>query len=80
MSPSILLDLEGHVWMVGGASGGPHIITGTAQVFLNALGRGMDPLAAVVSPRVHNQLLPDELFVEDFSYVSGQCVGLCALV
>ena len=32
MSPSVLLNRDGAVWLVGGASGGPHIITATAQV------------------------------------------------
>lgn len=68
MSPSILLDSRGKVRLVGGASGGPHIITGTAQVILNVLGRGMDLLRALTHYRVHSQLLPDEVDCEHHLY------------
>lgn len=71
MSPSILLDGKNNVRLVGGASGGPRIITGTAQVILNVIGRGMDLLTAVVSPRVHSQLLPDIVYAEDQSLLFG---------
>ncbi len=64
MSPSILVDSTGQVKLIGGASGGPRIITATAQVILNIIGRGMDLLTAVVSPRLHNQLFPEKVDLE----------------
>lgn len=70
MSPSILLSPSGKVRLVGGASGGPRIITGTAQMILNVIGRGMDLLSAVTSPRIHTQLFPETLCVENHTYVS----------
>lgn len=70
MSPSILLSPTGKVRLVGGASGGPRIITGTAQMILNSIGRGMDLLTAVTSPRIHTQLFPNTLCVENHTYVS----------
>jgi len=65
MSPSILLDSNsGEVKLIGGASGGPRIITATAQVILNVIARGMDLLSAVVAPRLHNQLFPEKVDLE----------------
>lgn len=63
MSPTIVLDDEGQVLAVAGASGGPRIISGTMQALLNALG-GMDAYPAVASPRLHHQWMPDVLFAE----------------
>jgi gamma-glutamyltranspeptidase/glutathione hydrolase/leukotriene-C4 hydrolase len=74
MSPSILVDVstgQERVWMVGGASGGPRIITATAQVLLNVLGRGMTLLAAESSPRVHHQLSPNFVDVENRTIAWG---------
>ena len=51
--------------MVGGASGGPHIITATLQVILNFMVRGMDLLSAVCEPRLHSQLVPDRVYIEN---------------
>lgn len=62
MSPTIVLDERG-VLAVGGASGGPRIITGTLQALLNALS-GMDAGAAVAAPRLHHQWLPDRVDLE----------------
>jgi gamma-glutamyltranspeptidase len=52
------------------ASGGPRIITATAQVLLNVIARGMDPLAAVNTPRIHHQLIPDIVYAEE-----QRCLG-----
>lgn len=64
MSPTIVLDADGRVLLVAGASGGPRIITGTMQAIIHAIG-GMDAGNAVASPRVHHQWLPDRLEFED---------------
>lgn len=63
MSPTIVLDSEGRVLAVAGASGGPRIISGTMQALLYTLG-GMDAYPAVASPRIHHQWLPDALYAE----------------
>ena len=62
MSPTIVLDGDG-VLLVVGASGGPRIITGTVQVMLNALS-GMDAGGAVAAPRLHHQWTPDRVELE----------------
>lgn len=64
MSPTIVLDADGQVVAVAGASGGPRIITGTMQVLLNALVRGMPAAEAVAAPRLHHQWMPDEVSLE----------------
>jgi len=62
MSPTIVLDAQG-VLAVGGASGGPKIITATLQAILNALS-GMDVGEAVAAPRFHHQWKPDRVLIE----------------
>ena len=63
MSPTIVLQ-GGRVRLVAGASGGPRIITATAQTLLGVLALGRTPLAAVDAPRLHHQLLADVLKFE----------------
>lgn len=63
MSPTIVLDADGRVFAVAGASGGPRIITATMQVLLNTMA-GMDARAAVSAPRLHHQWQPDVLLAE----------------
>ena len=64
MSPTIVLDEEGTVQAVAGASGGPRIITGTMQVLLNVLS-GMDASKAVAAPRLHHQWMPNQVLFEE---------------
>ncbi|MFK7758324.1 MAG: gamma-glutamyltransferase [Phycisphaerales bacterium] len=63
MSPTIVLDQDGKVVAIAGASGGPRIITGTMQVLMNVMG-GMDAAPAVARPRLHHQWLPNEMLFE----------------
>ena len=65
MTPTIVLDQEGKVEAVAGASGGPRIITGTAQVLLNSLLLGLPASEAVARPRTHHQWRPNLLEIED---------------
>ncbi|MCB9662560.1 MAG: gamma-glutamyltransferase [Alphaproteobacteria bacterium] len=64
MSPTIVLDDQGRVVLVVGASGGSTIISGTLQVLLGVLDFGLTPEEALAAPRVHHQWLPDQLVVE----------------
>jgi len=61
MAPCIVTDKFGDVKMVVGASGGPHIISAVAQAIMYKLWFGDDLGMAVVRPRIHHQLLPDEI-------------------
>jgi gamma-glutamyltranspeptidase / glutathione hydrolase len=63
MSPTIVLK-DGRAVAIAGASGGPRIISATAQALLNSLLFDMDARQAVSSPRVHHQWLPEIFYVE----------------
>jgi gamma-glutamyltranspeptidase/glutathione hydrolase len=64
MTPSIVLDRDGHLLMVVGTPGGPTIITTVAQVILDVLDQGMSLADAVAAPRMHHQALPDVIRYE----------------
>lgn len=64
MTPTIVLDPRGEVYMVLGARGGPRIITATAQVILNVIDHRMSLSDAMHAPRIHHQALPDLLRVD----------------
>lgn len=64
MTPTVLLDAQGRVVMVVGASGGPFIISSTLQVISNVLDFKMNPSEAAHAPRMHHQWLPELLFVD----------------
>lgn len=64
MTPTVVLDDGGDVFMVIGASGGSTIISSTIQVFLNIVEFGMNPQEAVAAPRMHHQWIPASLILE----------------
>lgn len=77
MSPTILVrKADKKVRLIGGASGGPRIITATAQVLLNFLGQGMSLLDSVISSRVHSQLFPQKVYLEDVTLDCTNCLAL----
>jgi gamma-glutamyltranspeptidase/glutathione hydrolase len=59
MTPSIVLDPAGQLYMLLGTPGGPTIITTVAQVILNVIDQKMSLADAVAAPRFHHQALPD---------------------
>jgi gamma-glutamyltranspeptidase/glutathione hydrolase len=63
MTPTVILEREKPVLVVGG-SGGPRIISATLQTVLNVLDFRMPLRKALESPRVHHQWMPDEIGVE----------------
>ena len=64
MTPSIVLDPAGKLFMVLGTPGGPTIITQVYHVISNVVDHHMDLAHAVAMPRLHHQSLPDQIFVE----------------
>ncbi|MCC6286061.1 MAG: gamma-glutamyltransferase, partial [Phycisphaerales bacterium] len=65
MTPTIVLDATGEVRAVLGGSGGPRIISATAQV-LNRVLAGQDAATAVRAPRAHHQWQPDVVRLESW--------------
>jgi gamma-glutamyltranspeptidase/glutathione hydrolase len=61
MSPTIVEDPEGRLFLVIGTPGGATIITTVFQVIQNVIDHRMNMQAAVAAPRVHHQWKPDEL-------------------
>lgn len=65
MSPTIALSTTGEVELVAGASGGPRIISATAQAVIRAFIYGTTAADATGLPRLHTQWMPDTLWLED---------------
>jgi gamma-glutamyltranspeptidase / glutathione hydrolase len=65
MTPTIIEDDKGELFMVVGGQGGPRIITEVWQAISNVIDFGMAPDAAIGAPRFHHQHLPDDVVFED---------------
>jgi len=63
MTPTIVTR-DGKPWMIVGTPGGSRIITAVMQTMLNVIDYDMDLQEAVDAPRIHQQWLPEETFVE----------------
>jgi len=63
MSPTMVLNGD-DVVCVAGASGGTRIISSTLQVLFDILLRDQRAVDAVVRPRLHQQWIPNAIFVE----------------
>jgi gamma-glutamyltranspeptidase / glutathione hydrolase len=63
MTPTIVTR-NGKPWMIVGTPGGSRIITAVMQTMLNVIDYDMDLQEAVDAPRIHQQWLPEETFVE----------------
>ena len=64
MSPTIVEDADGDLFLVSGTPGGATIITTVLQSIFNVVDHGMNVVQAVHAPRVHHQHLPDLVFHE----------------
>ena len=64
MTPTIVLNQEGDSWLATGSPGGSRIITTVVQVLLNRIIHGLNLATSVATPRMHSQLWPDSLQLE----------------
>ncbi|HEU4779384.1 MAG TPA: gamma-glutamyltransferase [Steroidobacteraceae bacterium] len=63
MTPTIVTR-DGKPWMILGTPGGSRIITAVMQTLLNVIDFDMDLQEAVDAPRVHQQWMPEDTYVE----------------
>ena len=68
MSPTIVENPEGKLYMVIGSPGGSTIITTTSQIIMNVIDFSMDIEDAVEAPRFHHQWIPDIIQLESGSF------------
>ena len=66
MSPTIVTK-DGRVALIIGSPGGSRIITITLEAIVNMVDHGMDVQAAIDAPRIHEQWLPDVVYLEPFA-------------
>jgi gamma-glutamyltranspeptidase/glutathione hydrolase len=65
MTPMIV-SRDGAVELCVGAAGGPRILSATVETIVNVIDFGLDVAAAIDSPRVHAQWMPDLALFEPF--------------
>jgi gamma-glutamyltranspeptidase/glutathione hydrolase len=70
MTPSIVVDSVGQLYMVVGTPGGPKIITMVYHVISNVIDHHISLPDAIAAPRMHHQGLPDSLQVETDGFLS----------
>jgi len=64
MTPTLVFRADGIPWFATGSPGGSRIITTVLQVLLNRMVHGLNLASAVAAPRIHSQLWPDQVLIE----------------
>lgn len=64
MTPTIIEDPQGRLFLVLGTPGGATIVTTVFQLVLNVIDHGMNIQQAVLAPRIHHQGWPPVLYYE----------------
>ena len=78
MTPSIVLDPAGKLFLVVGTPGGPRIITMVYHAISNVIDHRMSLADAVAAPRMHHQALPDSIRVEEAGFTPATLDSLRA--
>jgi gamma-glutamyltranspeptidase / glutathione hydrolase len=79
MTPSLVLDRDGKLFLVVGTPGGPTIINSVYQVIVNVVDHHMSLADAVAAPRINQQALPDVIFVEKGGFTAATLDALKAM-
>lgn len=66
MTPTIVLK-DNKPFLILGSPGGSMIITSVIQVLMNIIDFEMNIFSAVSFPRIHHQLIPEEVYFEDYA-------------
>jgi gamma-glutamyltranspeptidase/glutathione hydrolase len=70
MTPTIVENADGKLFMVIGTPGGSTIITSVYQSILNVIDHGMSMQESVNAKKFHSQWLPDQVFYEKDAFDS----------
>jgi gamma-glutamyltranspeptidase/glutathione hydrolase len=70
MTPTIVENPDGKLFMVVGTPGGSTIITSVYQSILNVIDHGMNMQESVNAKKFHSQWLPDQVFYEEGAFDS----------
>ncbi|OJJ42897.1 hypothetical protein ASPZODRAFT_1231939 [Penicilliopsis zonata CBS 506.65] len=63
-TPAIVTRPDGSLYLVAGSAGGSRIITATIQTIIHTIDEGLSAADALARPRMHEQLVPDQVFFE----------------
>lgn len=78
MSPTLVLDPQGHLLLAVGSSGGSTIPSTVAQVVVNVVDHHMRLDDALAAPKVHHQWLPDRIDAEPWALDADTAAALRA--
>lgn len=78
IAPTIVETADGKLYFVVGAAGGSRIITSTIQNIHHVLDQGMTTTEALAAPRLHDQLVPNQVSFE-WAYDNGTVAYLKSL-
>jgi len=79
MTPAIVLDPAGHLFLLLGSPGGSRIPTAVYQVLSDMIDHEMPLASAVAAPRLHHQASPDVLYLETDGFVQPSIDSLTAM-
>ena len=79
MTPAIVVDPAGGLFLVLGSPGGSRIPTAVYQVITDVIDQAMPLPSAVTAPRIHHQAVPDVLHVEPDGFVQPSLDSLVAM-
>ncbi|MGH7590138.1 MAG: gamma-glutamyltransferase, partial [Gemmatimonadales bacterium] len=79
MTPSVVVDSAGQLFLVVGTPGGPTIITQVYHVISNVIDHHMSLADAVAAPRMHHQGLPDQIRLEAGGFYPATIAALQAM-
>lgn len=79
MTPAIVVDSAGRLFVVLGSPGGSRIPTAVYQVLSDMIDQGMPLPSAVAAPRLHHQALPDTIYLERDGFVQPSIDSLVAM-
>jgi gamma-glutamyltranspeptidase/glutathione hydrolase len=79
MTPAIVVDPAGRLFLVLGSPGGSRITTAVYQVLSDAIDQDMPLPDAVAAPRLHHQAVPDTLHLERDGFVQPSIDSLEAM-